>query len=124
MAILKIHNKARGITYVYESESYWDKELKKPRAKRKLIGKIDPVTGEVVPCGKRGPNKKKTEKNQEGANYQELQKMQQKYQKSQEELTRTKLELSETKKQLSDVNRQNQKMAATIRKMRDLVAEN
>ena len=27
MAIVKVHNKARNVTYVYESVSYWDKEL-------------------------------------------------------------------------------------------------
>ena len=32
-----------------ESESYWDKEKKQPRSHRKIIGKIDPVTGEMVP---------------------------------------------------------------------------
>ena len=54
MAIVKVHNKARNITYVYESISYWDKELKQPRSHRKLIGRIDPVTGDIVPTGKRG----------------------------------------------------------------------
>jgi len=53
MAIVKVHNKARNITYVYESVSYWDKELKQPRSHRKLIGRIDPVTGDIVPTGKR-----------------------------------------------------------------------
>jgi hypothetical protein len=53
MAIVKVHNKARNITYVYESVSYWDKELKQPRSHRKLIGRIDPVTGDVVPTGNR-----------------------------------------------------------------------
>lgn len=38
-----------GITYVYESESYWDREKKQPRSRRKLIGHVDPETGEVVP---------------------------------------------------------------------------
>ena len=52
MAIVKVHNKARNITYVYESVSYWDKELKQPRSHRKLIGRLDPDTGEVVPTGK------------------------------------------------------------------------
>ena len=37
MAIVKVHNKTRNITYVYESISYWDKELKQPRSRRKLI---------------------------------------------------------------------------------------
>ena len=29
MAIIKQYHKDTGITYVYESESYWDKEKKK-----------------------------------------------------------------------------------------------
>ena len=53
VAIVKVHNKARNITYVYESVSYWDKDLKQPRSHRKLIGRIDPATGEVVPTRKR-----------------------------------------------------------------------
>ena len=60
MAIVKVHNRTRGVTYVYESHSYWDKELKQPRSKRKLIGKVDPKTGETVPTGKRGPQKGST----------------------------------------------------------------
>ena len=54
MAIVHVYNRARGVTYVYESQSYWDKELKQPRSNRKLIGKLDPVTGEVVPTGRKG----------------------------------------------------------------------
>jgi len=53
MSVVKVHNKARNITYVYESVSYWDKELKQPRSHRKLIGRIDPVTGDIVPTRKR-----------------------------------------------------------------------
>ncbi|MDO5133111.1 MAG: hypothetical protein Q4D81_09030 [Eubacteriales bacterium] len=49
MAIIRQTNKKTGITYVIESESYWDKEKKQPRSHRRIIGKIDPVTGEVVP---------------------------------------------------------------------------
>ena len=53
MAIIKQHDKRTGITYVYESISYWDKEKQQSRAKRKLIGKIDPATGEMVPTRKK-----------------------------------------------------------------------
>lgn len=60
MAIIKQTNKTTGITYVYESKSYWDTEKKQARSKRKLLGKIDPATGEMVPTGKRGPQKKKS----------------------------------------------------------------
>jgi hypothetical protein len=53
-----VHNldKRTGITYAYESTSYWDKELKKTRSKRKLIGRVDKDTGEIVPTD--GRNKK------------------------------------------------------------------
>ena len=58
-SIIKKLNKQTGVTYVYESESYWDKEKKQPRSKRKLIGKIDEETGEIVPTGGRGSRKKR-----------------------------------------------------------------
>ncbi len=54
MPIVKMRNKKTGITYVYESESYWDREKQQPRNRRKLIGKIDPATGAIVPTGKAG----------------------------------------------------------------------
>jgi len=54
MATVKQHDKRSGITYVYESVSYWDKEKKQSRSKRQLIGKIDNETQEIVPTsGKR-----------------------------------------------------------------------
>ena len=58
-SIIKKLNKQTGVTYVYESESYWDKEKKQPRSRRKLIGKIDDTTGEIIPTGGRGARKKK-----------------------------------------------------------------
>ena len=51
MAIIKQYHAASNTTYVYESTSYWDP--------RRLIGKIDPVTGETVPTGKPGRKSKK-----------------------------------------------------------------
>jgi uncharacterized iron-regulated membrane protein len=35
-------------TYVYESESYYDPSRKQSRSRRKLIGKLDKETGEVI----------------------------------------------------------------------------
>ena len=49
MAIIKQFDKRSGITYVYDSKSYYDKEKKCSRAKRTLIGKVDPDTGEIIP---------------------------------------------------------------------------
>ena len=58
MAIIKQYHKESNTTYVYESTSYWDSEKQQSRSKRKLLGKLDPVTGEIVPTGKRGRKKK------------------------------------------------------------------
>ncbi|SEA41282.1 hypothetical protein SAMN04515656_109113, partial [Eubacterium aggregans] len=54
MSIVHQHDKRSGITYVYESTSYWDKEKKQGRSHRKLIGRLDPETGEVVATDGRG----------------------------------------------------------------------
>ncbi len=48
-SIVKYTDKRSGITYAYESVSYWDKEKKMPRCRRKLIGRVDPETGKIVP---------------------------------------------------------------------------
>ena len=58
MATIYQTNKKTGITYVIESESYWDKEKQQPRSHRTIIGKIDPDTGEVVPTKKYNREKK------------------------------------------------------------------
>jgi len=77
MSISKSYNKQNGVTYVYEViENYWDKEKKQSRSKRKLIGKIDPVTGEIVPTSSRGRPKK----SDDSADYKVL------YDKAQKEL--------------------------------------
>ena len=54
MAMVKQLDKRSGITYVYESVSYWDKEKKQERSKRTLVGRLDPVSGEIVPTDGRG----------------------------------------------------------------------
>ena len=46
------------MTYVFESEDYWDPEKKQARSRRRCIGKLDPATGEIVPTGNRGRKKK------------------------------------------------------------------
>jgi len=62
MSIVKHTDKRTGVTYVYESESYWDKEKKQPRSKRTLVGKLDETTGEIIPTGKSGRKKTIPEK--------------------------------------------------------------
>jgi len=52
-AIIHQTDKRSGITYAYESISYWDKEKKQSRARRKLIGRVT-EDGEIVPTDGRG----------------------------------------------------------------------
>lgn len=72
MAIVRVHNKARNITYVYESESYWDKDLKQPRSHRRLIGRLDPVTGEVVPTSRKTKEEGNISQTHSDTNYKKL----------------------------------------------------
>lgn len=65
MSLVKLKDKRSGTTYVYESESYWDKEKKQPRSRRKLIGKLDEETGEIIPTGKSGRKKGSGRKQEE-----------------------------------------------------------
>ena len=64
-SIIRVLDRRSGITYVYSSESYWDKEKKAPRNRRKLIGKVDPQTGDVVPTS--GTRRRAMERNEEEA---------------------------------------------------------
>jgi hypothetical protein len=58
MTIIHQEAKRSGITYAYESTAYWDKEKKQPRSTRRLIGRVDPETGEIVPTDGRNRNAK------------------------------------------------------------------
>ena len=49
MGIVYQTDKRSGITYAYENQSFWDPELKRSRSKRKLIGRVDKDTGEILP---------------------------------------------------------------------------
>jgi len=44
----RVEQRVGKYTYIYEVESYWDKEKKQPRQKRTYLGKKDPQTGELV----------------------------------------------------------------------------
>ena len=65
MAIIKQYRKATDTTYVLEAIPQYDPVRKKTTyIKRHIIGKIDPITGDVVPTGKPGrPRKQKEPEN-------------------------------------------------------------
>jgi hypothetical protein len=53
MSLVYLKNKKNGVTYVYESSGYWDKEKQQARNIRTCIGKLDPITGDIIPSKKR-----------------------------------------------------------------------
>lgn len=58
MGIVRQYCKKTDTYYVYESTSYYRPDKKRCYYKRKLIGKIDKDTGEMIPTGKRGRPRK------------------------------------------------------------------
>jgi len=60
MSIVYQKDKRSGLTYVYESESWWDKQKKQSRSRRRLVGRLDEETGTVIPTD--GRCKKSKEK--------------------------------------------------------------
>ncbi len=60
MSIVKYKNQS-GQVYAYEQTSFWDPEKKQSRSKRKLLGRVDPDTGEIIPTEKRRGRPKKSD---------------------------------------------------------------
>lgn len=58
VAIVFQKDKRSGITYAYESVSYWDKDKKQSRAKRTLIGRLNEETGQIEPTDGRGKRRR------------------------------------------------------------------
>ncbi len=58
MAIIYQTDRKTGTVYVLEQTSTWIPELKQPRTKRHIIGKLDPETNEIIPTGPVGRPKK------------------------------------------------------------------
>ena len=48
MSLFYLKNKKNGVTYVYECIFFWNKEKKRSDSNRICIGKLDPVTGEII----------------------------------------------------------------------------
>lgn len=110
MAQIKQYNKKTGITYVYESHSYWDKERKQHRSDRKLIGKIDPETGEIVPTRKK--KDPTTEKTYASSKSEE---------KLREELDKCRQELQEQKALVSELKTSIKKKDQILDKIRAMI---
>ena len=54
MSITRSYNKYTDTYYAYETTYEWDSQAQKKVQRKKCIGKYDPLTGEIIPTGKRG----------------------------------------------------------------------
>jgi predicted RNase H-like nuclease (RuvC/YqgF family) len=103
-------DKKTGAKYAFESVSYWDKDKKQPRSKRKYLGKVDPETGEIIPS--RGRTVHSEEKASEEttilpALYKEI-----------EERDRT---IKELRRDLDEVTEKYNQLLTTVQKIREMV---
>ena len=102
MAIIKQYHKDTDTTYVYESTSYWDEEKKQSRSRRRVIGKLDPETGEIIPTGKRGRRSKDTADETSAANS-ELNRL---YQESQTRIRELSLTIDQKDLEISSLRKE------------------
>ena len=109
MGITKSTDKKTGITYVYSSESYWDKDLKAPRNRKKLIGKIDKETG------KRGRKPKNAACSQEGTDYKAL------YEEAKEQLLQKEQDIQALRSELSELKASLKQADQRLEKIRSIL---
>lgn len=114
-SIVKHKDKKTGIVYCYESVSYWDKDLKQPRSHRRLIGKLDPETGEIIPTGAKGrPKKEAASPAQDNTSAME---------KRSDDITRI---IAEKDRKIEELKEQNRRLSREkdeiLKRMRDICA--
>ena len=103
-------DKKTGSKYAFESVSYWDKDKKQPRSKRRYLGKVEPETEEIIPS--RGRTVHSEEKASEEttilpALYKEI-----------EERDRT---IKELRRNLDEVTEKYNQLLTTVQKIRAMV---
>ena len=116
MSIVKSYSNQNHTTYFYEQDYKWNPATKRPEGKRKLIGKLDPETGKMIPTGRPGrPRKEKvteTSSSKEMKDDERLKKLTDQV----NDLTRRNQELFEENRRLKKVNKDYEKRFATIAK--------
>jgi hypothetical protein len=118
MAIIKQYHKETDTTYVYESVSYWDSEKGQSRSNRKLLGKLDPETGEIVPTGKRGRKKKEPTAEETSAFKAQLTAVSDSYM---EQIRQQKLTIRQQEIQINDLNRKIAQLETILSKARAIL---
>ncbi len=116
MAIIRQYHKDTDTTYVYESISYWDAEKGQSRSKRRVIGKVDPETGEIIPTGRRGRTKKQQTPDTETGTAVSVET--QEPESSQKRILELELSVTELNARISELEAELRKYRAALEKVR------
>lgn len=120
MAIIKQYHKDTDTTYVYESISYWDADKKQSRSKRRLIGKIDPDTGEMIATGKRGRKKISGKE----VDLSELQELKRNYEEAFSGWKSAKVECEKLKRENADLKKEIQQLRSVLKNVEKSLLKN
>ena len=128
LGIIKQRNSESGIVYVFESEKYWDEDQKKYKYRKRSIGKLDPITGEIIPAkSKRG--RKPQLPPQTDVDMGEFQKLSRLYNQSEERVAFLKnrvkeltAEVIDQGKQIKELTRQNKRLMKSMSIIRSAAA--
>lgn len=130
MALIRQYHKDTDTTYVYESESYWDPDKKQSRSRRKVVGKVDPETGEIIPTGKRGRKKKPIPSPASDVDTAEIKRISDQYEKAartiaakDQTIASLKENITSLKDELATLKEQNKALTSAIRKI-NAISEN
>ena len=103
-------DKKTGTKYAFESVSYWDKDKKQPRSKRKYLGKVDPETGEIIPSrGRSAHNEENSASDKD-----ELQSLH-------NEISARDKTIAEQRRELDELTAQNEELLKVIKQIRVMV---
>ena len=113
MAQVRLYDKRRDITYVYDSVYVFDEALGRKKNVRHLIGKIDKNTGELIKTGSRGRPKKdpatRGKDDHDSRDYRTL------YQRSQNEIAFMKREIDGLKRENAGLKDQVKTLSSELR---------
>lgn len=118
MPTIVFQTNSHGIKYAYESVSYWDKDKKAPRSRRKYIGKVDPETGEIIP-----PKPKRNAPTEEPPSQDIGTRIHPETVRLRSELARKDKEIEALKKELADITEKYGAALDTLSKIRTSASE-
>ena len=100
-----VYRTINGTKYAYSSESYWDRDKKAPRTRRKYLGKVDPESGEIIRVYKKADQTEKADDQAAGVTDYEA----------------ISAELAETREEVQRLKEQNAAMTAKLTALKELL---